>query len=172
MVGADGRPLAETLFRWIDPKLEYWRDRAFALRAPFVFAARLTAEPFDFRAGRLETWRPAGWTTAMGLIDPGDVFGVGTAIVAPAYLPRGVIGAVVWARTLGPATTSGSAGTALALGFTLLGAWIAGDLLRRVHLPRRARDAACVHTRQKVGQIAKLHRLSFYLRMIIIDMYH
>ena len=47
-----------------------------------------------------------------------------------------VIGAVVWARTLGPTTTSGSAGTALALGFTLLGAWIAGDLLRRLHLPR------------------------------------
>jgi trehalose 6-phosphate synthase len=47
-----------------------------------------------------------------------------------------VIGAVIWARALGPATTSGSAGTALALGFTLLGAWIAGDLLRRLHLPR------------------------------------
>ena len=47
-----------------------------------------------------------------------------------------VIGAVVWARALGQATPSGSAGTALALGFTLLGAWIAGDLLRRLHLPR------------------------------------
>lgn len=33
----------------------------------------------------------------MGAIDPGDMFGVATAIVAPAYLPRGVIGAVVWA---------------------------------------------------------------------------
>jgi DNA-binding CsgD family transcriptional regulator len=97
MVGADARPLAETLFRWIDPTLEYWRDRAFALRAPFVFATRLTAEPFYFRDGRLQTWRPAAWTQAMGLIDPGDMFGVGTAIVAPAYLPRGVIGAVVWA---------------------------------------------------------------------------
>ena len=97
MVGRDGQPLAETLFRWIDPALEYWRDRAFALRAPFVFATRLTAEPFFFRDGRLQTWRPAAWTDAMGLIEPGDMFGVGTAIVAPAYLPRGVIGAVVWA---------------------------------------------------------------------------
>jgi DNA-binding CsgD family transcriptional regulator len=97
MVGADAKPLAETLFRWIDPQLEYWRDRAFALRAPFVFAARLTSEPFFFRDGRLETWRPAAWTEAMGQIEPGDMFGVGTAIVAPAYLPRGVIGAVVWA---------------------------------------------------------------------------
>jgi DNA-binding CsgD family transcriptional regulator len=97
MLGADGRPLAETLFRWIDPDLEYWRDRAFALRAPFVFATRLTSEPFFFADGRLQTWRSAAWTQAMGLIEPGDMFGVGTAIVAPAYLPRGVIGAMVWA---------------------------------------------------------------------------
>jgi DNA-binding CsgD family transcriptional regulator len=97
MVGMDAKPLAETLFRWIDPTLEYWRDRAFALRAPFVFATRLTSEPFYFQDGRLQTWRPTGWTQAMGAIDPGDMFGVATAIVAPAYLPRGVIGAVVWA---------------------------------------------------------------------------
>ena len=97
MVGADGRPLAETLFRWIDPDLQYWRDRAFALRAPFVFATRLTSEPFFFADGRLQTWRPAAWTQAMGLIGPDDMFGVGAAIVAPAYLPRGVIGAMVWA---------------------------------------------------------------------------
>jgi hypothetical protein len=58
MLGVDGRPLAESLFRWIDPKLEYWRDRAFALRAPFVFATRLTSEPFYFQDGRLQTWRP------------------------------------------------------------------------------------------------------------------
>jgi DNA-binding CsgD family transcriptional regulator len=97
MVGTDGKPLAETLFRWIDPSLEYWRDRAFALRAPFVFATRLTSEPFYFQDGRLQTWRPTGWTQAMGAIEPGDMFGVATAIVAPAYLPRGVIAAVVWA---------------------------------------------------------------------------
>lgn len=97
IVGMDGQPLAESLFRWIDPALEYWRDRAFALRAPFVFATRLTSEPFYFSDGRLRTWRPTGWTEAIGAIDPGDMFGVGAAIIAPAYLPRGVIGAVVWA---------------------------------------------------------------------------
>jgi hypothetical protein len=97
MVGRDGQPLAETLFRWLDPKLEYWRDRAFALRAPFVFATRLTSEPFYFQDGRLQTWRPTAWTQAMGAIGPEDMFGVRTAIVAPAYQPRGVIGAVVWA---------------------------------------------------------------------------
>jgi trehalose-6-phosphate synthase/NhaP-type Na+/H+ or K+/H+ antiporter len=46
------------------------------------------------------------------------------------------IGAVIWARTLGSTTPAGSAGTALAIGFTLLGAWAAGDVLRRLYLPR------------------------------------
>ena len=47
-----------------------------------------------------------------------------------------VLLAMAWARLLGPVAASGSADTALAIGFTLLGAWIAGDLLRRLHLPR------------------------------------
>ncbi len=47
-----------------------------------------------------------------------------------------VIAAVVWTRSLGPTTTAGSAGVALAIGFTLLGAWVAGDGLRRLQLPR------------------------------------
>ncbi|MGH9256315.1 MAG: trehalose-6-phosphate synthase [Vicinamibacterales bacterium] len=46
------------------------------------------------------------------------------------------IAAVVWVRRIGGTATLGSAGTALALGFTLLGAWIAGDALRRFQLPR------------------------------------
>ncbi len=46
------------------------------------------------------------------------------------------VGAVVWVRAIGATPASGSAGTALALGFTLLGAWIAGDVLRRFQLPR------------------------------------
>jgi len=44
--------------------------------------------------------------------------------------------AVIWARGLGTSAASGSAGTALALGFALVGAWVTGDLLRRFHLPR------------------------------------
>jgi trehalose 6-phosphate synthase len=46
------------------------------------------------------------------------------------------VGAVLWARALGATTTAGSAGTALAVGFTLLGAWVAGDVLRRFQMPR------------------------------------
>jgi trehalose-6-phosphate synthase/NhaP-type Na+/H+ or K+/H+ antiporter len=46
------------------------------------------------------------------------------------------IGAVIWVRTLGASTAAGSAGTALALGFALVGAWLTGDVLRRFNLPR------------------------------------
>ena len=43
---------------------------------------------------------------------------------------------VLWVRAIaGPAAT-GTAGAAFAIGFTLLGAWIAGDVLRRFRLPR------------------------------------
>jgi trehalose-6-phosphate synthase/Kef-type K+ transport system membrane component KefB len=46
------------------------------------------------------------------------------------------VGAVLWVRALGGPAATGSAGAALAIGFTLLGAWVAGDVLRRLHLPR------------------------------------
>jgi trehalose 6-phosphate synthase len=43
---------------------------------------------------------------------------------------------VLWVRALGGPIVSGTAGAALAIGFTLLGAWVAGDVLRRLRLPR------------------------------------
>lgn len=96
MVGADGRPLAETMFRWLDPSVRYWEDRGFALRAAFLHAARACAEPFHFHHGRFGSWRASRALAAINgrTIDPQ---GVGTAIIAPAYLPAGAIGAVVWA---------------------------------------------------------------------------
>ena len=39
-LGVDGRPLAETVFQWIDPALRYWEDHSFALKAAFIHAAR------------------------------------------------------------------------------------------------------------------------------------
>ena len=44
--------------------------------------------------------------------------------------------AVLWVRRIGAAGPIGSGGTALALGFTLLGAWVTADLLRRFNFPR------------------------------------
>jgi trehalose 6-phosphate synthase len=46
------------------------------------------------------------------------------------------IGAMVWVRTLGVGATSGTAATALALGFALMGASVLGEVLRRFRLPR------------------------------------
>lgn len=97
MRGPDGQPFAETLFRWLDPKLKYWEDRGFALRSPLVHAARCCAEPFYYSAGRFATWRPSQALEALNDAGGPESFNVGAAIVAPAYLPRGVIGAVVWA---------------------------------------------------------------------------
>ncbi len=97
MVDGQGRPYAESLFHWVDPDLEYWKDRSFALKSPFVLAARYMAEPFYFAGGRFATWRP---TAGLEAIDAGPAsreHGVGCAIISPAYLPGGVIGAVVWA---------------------------------------------------------------------------
>ncbi|MBM3779187.1 MAG: hypothetical protein FJW23_13295 [Acidimicrobiia bacterium] len=45
-------------------------------------------------------------------------------------------GAVVWLRFVDARPAEASAGTALALGFALLAAWVAGDLLRRLNVPR------------------------------------
>lgn len=97
MYGSDGRALAETVFSWIDPDLRYWEDRGFALRAAFIRAARVCSEPFYFAGGRLASWRPNAAIEAVAAEGRIETFGVGSAIVAPAYLPDGVIGAVVWA---------------------------------------------------------------------------
>jgi len=96
-MGSDGRPLAETVFRWIDPKLRYWEDHGFALRAAFIHAARACAEPYYFAHGRFASWRPNRALDAITHEGPINTWGVGASIVAPVYLPRGVIGAVVWA---------------------------------------------------------------------------
>jgi trehalose 6-phosphate synthase len=45
-------------------------------------------------------------------------------------------GAMIWIREVGVTGPIGSAGTALALGFTLLGAWLTGDLFRPLSVPR------------------------------------
>ena len=46
------------------------------------------------------------------------------------------IAAVAWVHVLGEAGTVPYAGAALSLGFTLLGAWISAELLRKFNLPR------------------------------------
>lgn len=106
MMGADGRPLAETVFSWVDPGFAYWKDRAFALRAGIIRVVRVCSEPFSYHDGRMHSWRQVRAVEAVNRkIDPGayDAYGVSGAIIAPIHSPMGVIGAVVWA-TNDPAT--------------------------------------------------------------------
>lgn len=46
MVGPDGRALAETVFRWLNPDVIYWKDRSFALRAGLISVVRVAASRF------------------------------------------------------------------------------------------------------------------------------
>lgn len=97
MRDSQGRAFVETLFRWVDPDLRYWEDRGFALRSFFIHAVRVCSEPFYFHHAKLTTWRAHAALDAVNKVGPAERFGVGAAIIAPAYLPGGVIGAVVWA---------------------------------------------------------------------------
>ncbi len=97
MMDADGRPFAETVFRWIDPELKYWEDRSFALRSALVHATRTCAEPFYFEHGRLGSWRPNDALEAGNAPEQYALARVKAAIVSPVHLPGGTIGAVVWA---------------------------------------------------------------------------
>jgi DNA-binding CsgD family transcriptional regulator len=97
LLDAQGRPYAETLFQWVDPTLEYWKDRGFALRSPFVNAVRYTSEPLYFHAGRFASWRPKPQLDAIEVAAAAEAFGIRSAVIAPVYLPRSVIGAIVWA---------------------------------------------------------------------------
>jgi DNA-binding CsgD family transcriptional regulator len=97
MFDAAGQPYAETLFQWLDPELKYWKDRAFALKAPFVLAARYMAEPFYFAEGRFGSWRPTTRLDVFKAARAASDHGIACAIISPTFVPGGVIGAVVWA---------------------------------------------------------------------------
>lgn len=96
MADAEGRPYAETSFRWIDPAHAYWRDRKLALHVAFLTAARLVAEPFYYSDGRLRTWRPTALLDAVDCEQAKNTPNFGEAIIAPVHLPRGLVGAVFW----------------------------------------------------------------------------
>lgn len=94
----DGRPFAETTFRWLDPELAYWADRGFALRSALIEVVRRAAEPFLLRRdGSLVSWRPAPELDKRNIGSDARKFGVASAVVAPVRLPFGAVGAVVWA---------------------------------------------------------------------------
>lgn len=96
MADAEGRPYAETSFRWLDPTHQYWRDRKLALHDTLLSAVRLIAEPFFYKEGKLQTWRETG---LLAQIDCSHIPGnslLSEAIIAPVHMPRGLIGAIYW----------------------------------------------------------------------------
>ena len=88
MADRDGRPYAETSFRWVDPQYAYWRDRKLALHIAFLTAARLVAEPFYYSDGQLRTWRPTRLLEAVDCEQARSTPNFGEAIIAPVHLPR------------------------------------------------------------------------------------
>ena len=102
ILGDDGRPLVETLFRWIDPDLTYWKDRSFALRAGLIRVVRVCSEPFYYKDGQLRSWRPVRALEAANRKLDASVYaahGIAGAITCPVHSPMGAIGAVVWATS-------------------------------------------------------------------------
>lgn len=97
MCDSAGRPYAETSFQWLDPDNHYWRNRRLALDSPFLNAARMIAEPFFYANATLSTWRPTALLDGIDCSRVTETSGITAAIVAPAHLPRGMVGAVVWA---------------------------------------------------------------------------
>lgn len=100
MIGPDGKPLAETVFRWLKPDFAYWKDRSFALRASLIQVFRVCAEPFYFHDGHLHSWRTVRVLEEINTHHNPEEYaghGIGGAIAAPIHSPLGAIGAVVWA---------------------------------------------------------------------------
>mgnify|MGYP001597991046 CR=1 FL=1 len=98
MADRSGQPYA-AMFPWLQAGGEYWNNRRLALESSFLHAARLLAEPIWFADGKLQTWRP---THILDLVDCSRVeadFGITGALMAPAHLPAGQVGAVVWVTT-------------------------------------------------------------------------
>ena len=79
--------------------MRYWKERDFALRSPYCRTIRSLAEPFYVDDGRVSTWRPSRVVDELNEESPVTSPGVSAAIVAPVHLPRGQIGAVVWATS-------------------------------------------------------------------------
>ncbi len=100
MTGPDGRALAETVFRWLNPDVIYWKDRSFALRACLIGVVRVCGEPFYFQGGQMHSWREVRALEEVNRhIDPAAYasHGIAGAVTCPIHSPLGVIGAVVWA---------------------------------------------------------------------------
>lgn len=176
MADRNGRAYAERL-RWVSNDPHYWHNRALALRAAFLHAARVYAEPIWYADGRLGSWRT---THALDGIDCRQVtqqYGFTGALIAPVHLAGGQVGAVVWVATAPidmPAVFAAHADHLFALAFRFLGAHAEVATPRPRVQPGQlsAREAQCVRwaaagkTNAEIGTILTLSvsTVRFHLR--------
>ncbi|MEH3047353.1 helix-turn-helix transcriptional regulator [Sphingomonas adhaesiva] len=176
MADRDGRPFAAR-FRWLDRDADYWRNRRLALEATLLHAARLIAEPFWYREGRVGTWRSSGLLDGVDLSAVTARTGVVAAVVAPVHLPGGRLGAVVWAADtpVDVAAVFAQRGEAMfAAAIRFLAAHAEWSAPRRHFTPGQlsAREAQCVRwaaagkTNAEIGTILTLSvsTVRFHLR--------
>lgn len=91
-----GVPYASSIFEWINPAREYWRDRKLALNEPFLNACRLVAEPIYFSDGRLSLGRQSQLLASVEYPQVHETMLSIEAIIIPVHMPRSLLGAVVW----------------------------------------------------------------------------
>lgn len=176
MADGDGRPFAAR-FRWLDRDADYWRNRRLALEATLLHAARLIAEPFWYREGRIGTWRRTALLDRIDLSGVTPRTGVVAAVVAPVHLAGGRLGAVVWAADtpVDVAATLARNGEAMfAAAVRFLAAHAEWSAPRRHFTPAQlsAREAQCVRwaaagkTNAEIGTILSLSvsTVRFHLR--------
>jgi DNA-binding CsgD family transcriptional regulator len=176
MVDRHGRPFAERL-PWLAADSRYWHDRRLALKATFVHAARACAEPIWYADGKMGAWRSTGLLGTIDAAQVGEQFGFTGAVIVPAHLPRGQVGAVVWVtdRPIDMAATfARHAERMFLLGFRFLAAHAeqVAPARPRNCTPLTAREAQCVRwaaagkTNAEIGAILTLSvsTVRFHLR--------
>lgn len=175
MADRDGQAYAQRL-PWLSDSPDYWRDRSLALRASFLHAARVFAEPIWYADGRLGSWRATGVLDTIDCARVTAEFGFSGALIAPVHLAGGQVGTVLWVATQPvdiAAIFAAEAERLFALAFRFLGSH--AELTRRVRIAPgqlSAREAQCVRwaaagkTNAEIGTILTLSvsTVRFHLR--------
>lgn len=176
MADRDGRAYAERM-PWVSSVPNYWRNRSLALRASFLHAARVFAEPIWYADGRLRSWRPTRSLDTLDCTRVTEEFGFTGALIAPVHMAGGKVGTVLWVATAPidmAATFEKHAAGLFALAFRFLGAHAELSSNGRRTPPGQlsAREAQCVRwaaagkTNAEIGTILSLSvsTVRFHLR--------
>ena len=95
MVDADGNVLATDVFGWPDGAGCWWRRPETAFDSPLPMACRYESEPFWCNGEGIHATRPNPFLSGIDLSEFERRTSMTAAIVAPAHLPFGQIGAVL-----------------------------------------------------------------------------